>query len=570
MKFIRTPFANNGDKDPVPQTDPSGNVNWDLGYPISYSKDPAVDPTAKRIEREMFNEIFNFLSSGLRELQVTGVAPFIPAADNGGVAYPYGLGAIVNYLDVPYISLKANNTSLPTVVADWSPLASNAFVQDMIGNYSDTTLLTSSQTLTPQQAGMVFGLGTVGISITVPDLGLVPNGATYTFKNLVNGNVTILPPAGGTFYVSDQTVSSITLARGEAVTLVGAATVYGAIITRNPGSMSSSMVVSANTTLTNGDIGKIISLTGSSAINLTLPSGSTVPTGATLEIFSSVTPGAVNVICPGGDVISVGTSTTSSISLLAGNSLRLIWGGAAWIAAGYMFGATAPQFTSDKKLATTEFVQKALGNKSNFYNFTSNTTLTAAHAGGEIWVSAPGLTLTLPAAGSVPAATELYFYGNSGGMTLSRQGSDNIINGELGASSTFLIPVQGRLGIVSNGSNAWYIVDGSSALPGSSEFRASLGAVGYQKLPGKFVLQWGAANPVGGFATITFPLAFSARPYYLGFGYREANSPTAMQSIVIDDPTLTATQVTVRAMILSGGVSSNSNSAFFWFAIGAL
>lgn len=229
MKFIRTPFANNGDKDPVPQTDPSGNVNWDLGYPISYSKDPAVDPTAKRIEREMFNEIFNFLSAGLRELQVTGVAPFIPAADNGGVAYPYGLGAIVNYQEVSYISLKVNNTSLPTVAADWSPISSQAFVQDMIGNFSDSALLTASTTLTAAQAGMVFGVGTSGINITMPDLTLVPNGASYTIKNLSNGRATLTPPAGGSFYISDQTLATYILRSGESVTMVGAATVYGVI-----------------------------------------------------------------------------------------------------------------------------------------------------------------------------------------------------------------------------------------------------------------------------------------------------------------------------------------------------
>lgn len=320
MKFIRTPFANNGDKDPVPQTDPSGNVNWDQGYPISYSKDPAVDPTAKRIERGMYNEVLNFITSGLREIQTTGVSPFIPTADNGGVAYPYGMGAIVNYNNVPYISLKTNNTSLPTVVADWSPLASNAFVQDMIGNFSDTTLLTTSQTLIADQSGMVFGIGTAGISITVPDLTLVPNGASYTFKNLANGRATILPPAGGSFYISDQTVTSLILNSGDSVTLVGAATVYGALISRVDGNLSGTKVVATSSTLLPSDAGRAI-VVNATGLTITLPLANTMVSGATLIIQPNEN---TTLAVSGGNQINLGgPSLLTTLTLNKGDIIHL-------------------------------------------------------------------------------------------------------------------------------------------------------------------------------------------------------------------------------------------------------
>lgn len=236
---------------------------------------------------------------------------------------------------------------------------------------------------------------------------------------------------------------------------------------------------------------------------------------------------------------------------------------------GLIAGLTAAQFANDQDFATNEFVQRALGNKSKFYNYTANTTLTAAHTGGEIWVSAAGLTLTLPLAATCPAGTMLYFYGNSAGMTLVRQGSDSILNGELGGGGALTVPAQGRVGLCSNGGSAWYTVDGATALGGSTEFKSVRSAVGYQKLPSGLILQWGASNPSSGVANITFPTAFSARPYYVGFGYREANDPTSIQSIVINDPTLTATAMTVRTFYTYGSGMYPCASAFFWYAIGA-
>lgn len=121
-KLINTPFADSGDKATIPQTDAAGNVNWTQGFPADYSKNPDTDPSAKRIERDDFNGLLNYITSAIRELQVNGVAPYIEAADNGGSAFAYGKGAIVIYGGVVYQSLKTGNVSLPTVLADWAPV----------------------------------------------------------------------------------------------------------------------------------------------------------------------------------------------------------------------------------------------------------------------------------------------------------------------------------------------------------------------------------------------------------------------------------------------------------------
>lgn len=124
--FIKIPFASSGDKTNPPDTDAAGGVNWTQGYPIAYSKDPATDPSAKRIEREMFNGLLNQLSSAINEIQVNGVAPYITAADNGGSAFVYGIGAIVLYDGELYKSIKSGNTDLPTVKTSWDLLITSS------------------------------------------------------------------------------------------------------------------------------------------------------------------------------------------------------------------------------------------------------------------------------------------------------------------------------------------------------------------------------------------------------------------------------------------------------------
>lgn len=111
--FIKIPFASSGDKTNPPDTDAAGGVNWTQGYPIAYSKDPATDPSAKRIEREYMNGLFNRLSTAINEIQTSGIAPFITSADNGGSPFVYSKGALVSLGGVNYISSADNNTTTP-------------------------------------------------------------------------------------------------------------------------------------------------------------------------------------------------------------------------------------------------------------------------------------------------------------------------------------------------------------------------------------------------------------------------------------------------------------------------
>lgn len=124
--FIKIPFAASGDKTNPPDTDASGGVNWTQGYPSAYSKDPATDPSAKRIGREEFNGILNRISAAINEIQLSGVAPYITAADNGGVAPAYAKGIVVAYNGSIWGSLVDGNTTVPSEGPNWSRLVTQA------------------------------------------------------------------------------------------------------------------------------------------------------------------------------------------------------------------------------------------------------------------------------------------------------------------------------------------------------------------------------------------------------------------------------------------------------------
>jgi len=122
LKFFRIPFGNSGDRAAIPDAiDASGFVSYTQGYGFDYQRQK-TDPAAKNIERDKANQLYFDITTALAELQATGVPDFITTALNGGTPYPYDINAVCRYNGVVYASRKTNNTSLPTVAADWLPV----------------------------------------------------------------------------------------------------------------------------------------------------------------------------------------------------------------------------------------------------------------------------------------------------------------------------------------------------------------------------------------------------------------------------------------------------------------
>lgn len=107
---ISTPFAVNGDKTAIPQTDPSGFVSFEAGYPVDYSREIGPDAAAKPIERTKQNWLWNLITAELKEWQDQGYPIWYSSGDKPG-GYP--INAQVRYNNQIYRSLADSNTHIP-------------------------------------------------------------------------------------------------------------------------------------------------------------------------------------------------------------------------------------------------------------------------------------------------------------------------------------------------------------------------------------------------------------------------------------------------------------------------
>jgi len=191
---------------------------------------------------------------------------------------------------------------------------------------------------------------------------------------------------------------------------------------------------------------------------------------------------------------------------------------------GDQLGITAPQFANDKKFATTEFVQRALGNRvGDNGGYSANGSMSPSDVGKTIPVSSPSpFTLTLPPLASVPGGAELFFINtNSGDVTLVAAGADKLsYGGNLLAS--FTVKAHSSLRLLSS-VGTWANASGDAGLAYSDVFGASLASSGYQRLPSGLIIQWGmdlSTYTAGVARTITMPLTF----------------PNAMRSLALTAP----------------------------------
>lgn len=189
---------------------------------------------------------------------------------------------------------------------------------------------------------------------------------------------------------------------------------------------------------------------------------------------------------------------------------------------------TAPQFDSDASLATTEFVQRALGNFAGEANITADTVLTPAHAG--LIINAFGtVTLTLPLGVSVVPGV-VFKINNTGGGVITVQASagNNLYAIGNGTARAFALQSGEELTIAYVGGGAWYAW-GSGQLGLSRAFNAWLGNPGWRRLPTGEIEQWatqpltavGSYNQhsIGGtvfytnYYKVTYPIAFPSAVY---------------------------------------------------------
>ncbi|WP_052321429.1 gp53-like domain-containing protein [Ralstonia sp. A12] len=369
--------------------------------------------------------------------------------------------------------------------------------------YSSIQNVAVSSVLTTAALGALVNVTSTGQTITLPPAANCPNGTsicvtymqasgsatvtrngadTLAFGQGNGGNSLVLNPGEAVQFVSNgvngwvsagQTLTTgVTPAQFDSSTKL-ATTQF---VQRALGNRQMMAAYSTNQTLTVAQAGMALQYYGPDGGTWTLPSSTATPNGSVFEILNSGGGKLYVQVAGGSDRISVGSAgVVTSITLQQGDSLTLLssagsyfyaMGGTGIMQWAATLGVSAPQFDNNTKLATTQFVQRALGNFQNFNGYTTSQTLTAAQAGNVInfW-GGSAATFTLPACSSLPAGGA-FLFNNSGSapLTVTRAGSDSVLNG----GNSMVLSAGDSLLIVAVPPNQWVATGGSAQLPYAS------------------------------------------------------------------------------------------------------
>lgn len=153
---------------------------------------------------------------------------------------------------------------------------------------------------------------------------------------------------------------------------------------------------------------------------------------------------------------------------------------------------TPSKFDSSQNVATTAFVQNALGNYASAYQTSGATTLTASQAGQLIVIGGGTTGITLPALSAVIGGATFNFIAQVP-TTITAAGSDKLYTNWGGMVSSLTIGSSQTLQIT-NASGVWYITQGnilselpswttstrpSSPVAGQNGFNTTLGSAEY-------------------------------------------------------------------------------------------
>lgn len=183
---------------------------------------------------------------------------------------------------------------------------------------------------------------------------------------------------------------------------------------------------------------------------------------------------------------------------------------------------TAPTpalFDNDTSVATTAFVQRALGNMRGGVNYVGNgNTIAASDVGGFVLYSQTGAgqTLYLPSAGAVPSGSVICISGYGPyAFTLAVQGGQDIICRGGVATSLSMLGSDSIILVAESGTR-WNVIGGSYESTKSPRFASSLASSGWKRYPdpssptGYLIEQWGAASiaTANTWQATSYPIAF--------------------------------------------------------------
>ena len=361
------------------------------------------------------------------------------------------------------------------------------------------------------------------------DGAIVVGTTALTFKNITQGFAPINAPAfkgaataeSASRFDSSQLLATTEWSRRQGKTYSGSTAI------NNSGSILAAAV------------GQVTMLFGDAASTINLPVSSDLPIGSTVTVICYNT--TSSAITRAGTDLIYGADPGQSVSV---KSLKMIYGdileltllnnaagaGAWYVSGGNIVGSNIiPQFDVSNRLASTGFVQRALGNYNNVSILSSAANLTKDYFGRVLLLnSGTSFTVKLPPSNSAPTGSVISIR-NVGSVDVAvvPSGNDSLSVVATVPITSMIVKPGSSFDVVLQGTT--YYMCGTATLKLVPEFASYRAANGWKVDPSELIEQWGVipAIPAGGSVLVNFPVAFNsgAIGYALASGGSGAGVP---------------------------------------------
>lgn len=133
FRYFRFPFAENGDRQSVPDESATTEVNYEAGYTPEYEL-PKSDPDRRNVDRQPFNGVIYDITANLKFWQENN-APEIVADDGTGSPVSYPLGFVGVSGGAAYQSIVEGTTTVPPS-AEWIEYSGSYYFRPLSGGGS--------------------------------------------------------------------------------------------------------------------------------------------------------------------------------------------------------------------------------------------------------------------------------------------------------------------------------------------------------------------------------------------------------------------------------------------------